>query len=166
MMVYVRMYNTPDGDSRIGTARPPDADLSHSAFGALMEVVGAEVIIWVLNRQKLAKSGLGNVIVTIVLLLLSIGVALAMNKLSPIIVSTVVWQFIFGWSGHEKQHGKLVKIKGFPGSHKVKLFQVVLSTGRMEHVVTNDMAQEVHGFLWKVKQFHSETKQLAGLEGC
>jgi hypothetical protein len=39
--------------------------------------------------------------------------------------------------------------------------------------VTNDIAQdntqavqEVCGFRWKVEQFHRETKQLTGLEGC
>lgn len=31
------------------------------------------------------------------------------------------------WTEAEKQHGKIVKIKGFPGKHKVKLFRVVLS---------------------------------------
>jgi hypothetical protein len=31
------------------------------------------------------------------------------------------------WNETEKQKGKLIKIKGFPGSHKVKLFRVVLS---------------------------------------
>jgi len=77
------------------------------------------------------------------------------------------------WSETEKQHGKLIKIKGFPGNHKVKLFRVVLSTKRTVYVVTNDMAQddtqavqEVSSFRWKVEQFHRETKQLTGLEGC
>jgi hypothetical protein len=76
------------------------------------------------------------------------------------------------WTATEKQHGKLIKIKGFPGNHKVKLFRVVLSTKRTDYVVTNDMAQddtqavqEVCGFRWKVEQFHRETKQLTGLEG-
>lgn len=78
-----------------------------------------------------------------------------------------------GWTEAEKQHGKTIKIKGFPGNHKVKLFRVVLSTKRTDYVVTNDMAQdntqvvqEVCGFRWKVEQFHRETKQLTGLEGC
>ena len=31
------------------------------------------------------------------------------------------------WTEAEKQHGKVIKIKGFPGQHKVKLFRVVLS---------------------------------------
>ena len=31
------------------------------------------------------------------------------------------------WSEVEKQQGKLIKIKGFPGNHKVRLFRVVLS---------------------------------------
>lgn len=77
------------------------------------------------------------------------------------------------WTEAEKQHGKIVKIKGFPGKHKVKLFRVVLSTKRTDYIVTNDMAQddtqavqEVCGLRWKVEQFHRETKQLTGLEGC
>jgi len=77
------------------------------------------------------------------------------------------------WTEVEKQQGKLIKLKGFPGTHKVKLFRVVLSTKRTDYVVTNDRAQddtqavqEVCSFRWKVEQFHRETKQLTGLEGC
>ena len=77
------------------------------------------------------------------------------------------------WSAVEKEQGKVIKVKGFPGSHKVKLFRVVLSTKRTDYIVTNDMAQndtqavqEVCSFRWKVEQFHRETKQLTGLEGC
>jgi len=77
------------------------------------------------------------------------------------------------WTEAEQQHGKLVKIKGFPGAYKVKLFRVVLSTQRTDYVVTNELAQdntqvvqEVCGFRWKVEQFHRETKQLTGIEGC
>lgn len=77
------------------------------------------------------------------------------------------------WTGKEKRHGKVIKIKGFPADHKVKVFRVVLSTQRTDYVVTNDMAQnkvkvvqEVCGFRWKVEQFHRETKQVTGLENC
>jgi len=77
------------------------------------------------------------------------------------------------WAEAEKQHGKIIKIKGFPGDHKVKLFRVVLSTQRTDYIVTNEMAQDnvevvqgVCGFRWKVEQFHRETKQLTGIEGC
>jgi hypothetical protein len=77
------------------------------------------------------------------------------------------------WTEAEKQHGKIIKIKGFPGDHKVKLFRVVLSTQRTDYIVTNEMAQDnvevvqgVCGFRWKVEQFHRETKQLTGIEGC
>ena len=77
------------------------------------------------------------------------------------------------WSEVEKQQGKVIKIKGFPGSHKVKLFRVALSTQRTDYIVTNDMAQddtqavqEVCSFRWKVEQFHRETQQVTGLEGC
>jgi len=76
------------------------------------------------------------------------------------------------WSDAEKQHGKVIKLKGFPRDHKVKLSRVVLSTQRTDYIVTNEMAQnnvkvvqDVCGFRWKVEQFHRETKQLTGLEG-
>ncbi len=46
------------------------------------------------------------------------------------------------WSDTEKEHGKIVKLKGFPKDHKVKLFRVVLSTQRTDYVVTNDFAQD------------------------
>jgi hypothetical protein len=77
------------------------------------------------------------------------------------------------WSKYEKQHGKLIKIKGFPKDHKVKLFRVVLSKKRTDYVVTNDMTQDdteavkkTCGFRWKIEQFHRETKQLTGIERC
>lgn len=78
------------------------------------------------------------------------------------------------WTETEQQQGKVVKIKGFPAEHKVKLFRVVLSAcaQRTDYIVTNEMAQDnvkvvqdVCGFRWKVEQFHRETKQLTGLEG-
>jgi len=76
------------------------------------------------------------------------------------------------WTETEKQEGKLIKIKGFPKEHKVKVFRVVLSTKRTDYIVTNEIAQNnvevvqnVCGFRWKVEQFHRETKQLTGIEG-
>ena len=78
-----------------------------------------------------------------------------------------------GWATDEQGHGKLIKIKDFPKTHKVKLFRVVLSTQRTDYVVTNDLAQddvqavrEVCSLRWKIEQFHRETKQVTGLEGC
>ena len=76
------------------------------------------------------------------------------------------------WTKEEEQQGKVLKIKGFPAEHKVKVFRVVLSTQRTDYVATNEMAQDnteaVHdlcGFRWKVEQFHRETKQVTGIEG-
>jgi len=81
------------------------------------------------------------------------------------------------WSTSERRHGKLVKIKGFPKEHKVKLFRVVLSSHGCplgaDYVVTNDLAQDdtqaaqdACGLRWKIEQFHRESKQLTGLEKC
>lgn len=77
------------------------------------------------------------------------------------------------WTATEKKQGKLIKIRGFPREHKVKLFRVVLSTKHTEYLLTNDITldntravRKVSGFHWKIEQFHRETEQLTGLEGC
>lgn len=75
------------------------------------------------------------------------------------------------WSHQEGEHGKVIKIKGFPKDYKVKLFRVAVSTHRTDWVVTNDLTQdsldatqEVCGMRWKIEQFHRELKQLTGIE--
>jgi hypothetical protein len=77
------------------------------------------------------------------------------------------------WSEAEAQQGKTLHIKDFPKGHQVKLFRLVLSTKRTDFIATNDMAQdstqatqEVCGLRWKIEQFHRETKQTTGIEGC
>ena len=77
------------------------------------------------------------------------------------------------WALDEAARGKLIKLKGFPTDHKVKLFRVARSTTRTDYVVTNDLAQddttavqEVCGWRWKIEQLHREGKQLTGLERC
>jgi hypothetical protein len=77
------------------------------------------------------------------------------------------------WDDSAVAHGKLVKLKGFPKDHKVKLFRVARSTTRTDFVVTNDLtqdtpsaAQEAGGWRWKIEQFHREAKQVTGLEAC
>jgi hypothetical protein len=77
------------------------------------------------------------------------------------------------WTHSQRQGGKLIKIRGFPKDHKVKLFRVVSSTGHTEHVVTNDkaqkdtqVAQQACHWRWKIEQFHREAKQVTGLERC
>ena len=76
------------------------------------------------------------------------------------------------WTEQEQQQGKVIKIKGFPAQHKVKVFRVA-STARTEYLVTNEIGQDnveivrdVNDFRWKVEQFHREGKQLTGIEGC
>lgn len=77
------------------------------------------------------------------------------------------------WSEREAVHGKIVKIRGFPKEHKVKLFRVAVSTRRTDSVVTNDLsqdltqgAQQACALRWKIEQFHREAKQLTGIERC
>jgi len=77
------------------------------------------------------------------------------------------------WTEHEVHHGKILHIKDFPKNHQVKLFRLVLSTKRTDYVATNDMTQDstpdtqdVCALRWKIEQFHRETKQTTGIEGC
>ena len=77
------------------------------------------------------------------------------------------------WCQTELQNGKRIKIRGFPKHHKVKLFRVASSNRRTDYVVTNDLAQndtwvaqQACNQRWKIEQFHRETKQLTGIEGC
>ena len=77
------------------------------------------------------------------------------------------------WSEAELEQGKLIKIKGFPGAKKVKLFRVVVSSHRTEWIVSNDLtqdstqgAQEACALRWKIEEYHRELKQLTGIESC
>jgi len=77
------------------------------------------------------------------------------------------------WTAAEEQTGKTVKLKGFAGATRLKLFRVAVSTHRTEYLVTNQMtqsdseaAQKESGRRWKIEQFHREAKQTTGLERC
>lgn len=77
------------------------------------------------------------------------------------------------WSGDEIRHGKIIKIHGFPGGKKVKLFRVVADNGRTDWVVTNDLSQDsaddtqgMCAVRWKIEQYHREVKQTLGIEKC
>lgn len=77
------------------------------------------------------------------------------------------------WSLDNLESGIVVKLRGFPGSFRLKLFRVVVSTDRTEYVVTNDLsqnstddAQEESRRRWTIEQLHREAKQLTGIEKC
>ncbi|MEM7726912.1 MAG: transposase [Cyanobacteria bacterium P01_A01_bin.45] len=77
------------------------------------------------------------------------------------------------WDDEDLEDGKILKVKGFPGNKKVKLFRVIVSTDRTDYVATNDLsqssadvAQQVCKIRWKVEEFHREIKQLTGIESC
>jgi hypothetical protein len=77
------------------------------------------------------------------------------------------------WHETELKHGKVIKIRKFPGAKRVKLFRVPVSTTRTEFIVTNDssqnstkVVQQVYNIRWKVEEFQRELKQLTGVESC
>jgi hypothetical protein len=77
------------------------------------------------------------------------------------------------WSEQELELGKLIKVKGFPGDYKLKLFRVVVNTHRTEWIVTNDLprdsarvARKARRLRWKIEELYRESKQLTGIERC
>ena len=77
------------------------------------------------------------------------------------------------WNDADAAQGKTVKVYGFPGDLKVKLFRVATTNIRTEWVVTNDLEQkstddtgEICAIRWKIEQYHREVKQTLGLEKC
>jgi hypothetical protein len=77
------------------------------------------------------------------------------------------------WGTNDQVHGKLVKLKGFPGAKKIKLFRVAAPNCRTEWVATNDFNQlsidETHDICrirWHIEQYHREVKQALGIEKC
>lgn len=68
---------------------------------AVFDLVAILLLIGILNRQKPVASGRSNLIVTGLLLLLPILVAMVVNNLTLIVVSTVIWQFLFSGFGEE-----------------------------------------------------------------
>lgn len=75
--------------------------LAGGAWIALTNIAAIALMIWILNRHKPVASGRPNVILIAVLLVLPIAMALWMRKLSLIIISTVIWQFVLSGFGEE-----------------------------------------------------------------
>lgn len=68
------------------------------------EIIGILLMLLVLRRQPPAhriSAARHNIIIVLLLLLFPIGLALAMKKLTLIVLSTVVWQFVFSGFGEE-----------------------------------------------------------------
>ncbi len=77
------------------------------------------------------------------------------------------------WTEKEQKEGKTIHLKKMPKGHRVKLFRLVLLSGRTDYVITNAMTQDDSdvvkqhcGVRWRIEQFHREAKQVTGLEGC
>ena len=77
------------------------------------------------------------------------------------------------WSEEELKKGKTVTPNKFPKEKKVKLFQITISTNRIDYVITNQMNQNSSddtrnecAIRWKIEEFHREIKQVTGLEKC
>ena len=75
--------------------------LAGSALDVSLWIMAVALLVWALNRQKPATSARRNMITILVLVFLPMLFALAMGRLSVVIVSTVVWQFALSGFGEE-----------------------------------------------------------------
>lgn len=68
---------------------------------AIAECIAIALMLLILRRQKPVASGRRNLIIVGLLLLFPIVLALAMGRFNLVILSTVVWQFVFSGFGEE-----------------------------------------------------------------
>lgn len=73
------------------------ASLKGGLLISMADVFAIALMLGILARQKTVQNGKPNLIITGLLLLFPILVGLAMNRLTLIVVSTVVWQFFSGF---------------------------------------------------------------------
>lgn len=73
------------------------ASLAGGLIISVGEFLAIALMLWLLQKQKNIASGKSNLIVTGLLLLFPILVGLAMGRLTLVVVSTVLWQFLSGF---------------------------------------------------------------------
>lgn len=77
------------------------------------------------------------------------------------------------WDEQAAQSGYHGKLRYLPAHRPVQLFRIVVSTGKTEYFVTNDVTlkttddtRKESAIRWKIEEFHRELKQLTGIEKC
>jgi membrane protease YdiL (CAAX protease family) len=73
------------------------ASLKGGLLIAIADVFAIALMLWILARQKTVQNGTKNLVITALILFFPILVGLAMNRLTLIVVSTVMWQFFSGF---------------------------------------------------------------------
>lgn len=73
------------------------ASLRGGLIIAIADVFAIALMLWILSRQQTVQNGTKNLLITTLILLFPILVGLATNRLTLIVVSTVVWQFFSGF---------------------------------------------------------------------
>lgn len=91
----------PDLFGRMGTSFLGLNGATREVVLDIAWVIAIVVMIWVMYRHKPVASARNNLILIAVLLVLPILMALTMKKLSVVIVSTIIWQFVLSGFGEE-----------------------------------------------------------------
>lgn len=76
-------------------------------------------------------------------------------------------------SDSEQKGGILIHVKGFPKNMDVTLFRFIISTNKVDYIITNDKSQktdlavqDAYSSRWVIESMHRELKQLTGIEKC
>ena len=70
-------------------------------FMAVTEIAAIVIMLWIMRRQEPVTSGRNNLIIIGLLLILPVAIASIMDRLSVIVVSTIIWQFVLSGFGEE-----------------------------------------------------------------
>jgi membrane protease YdiL (CAAX protease family) len=119
------------------------ASLPGGAAIALAELIVIAIVIRILQRQKTVVSGKTNLIITGLIFLFPIFVGLAMNRLTVIIVSTVIWQFFSGFGEEFVWRGYVQSRLNQAFGRSMRLFGIQFGVGL---IVTSLLFGIFHAF--------------------
>lgn len=117
--------------------------LMGGAIIACAELVAIGLMIRLLQMQQPVTSGTKNLLVTGLLLLFPILLAMSMNKLTLLIVSTVIWQFFSGFGEEFVFRGYLQSRLNQAFGRPFRLFEIQFGAGL---IVTSILFGVSHAF--------------------
>lgn len=91
----------PDAVGRAGGAMLGLSSQMRSVLIDATWVIAILVMVWILNRHRSVASGRNNLVLIALLLLLPLFVGLTVKRLTVVVISTVVWQFLLSGFGEE-----------------------------------------------------------------
>lgn len=119
------------------------ASLRGGLIIAIADVFAIALMLWILSRQQTVQNGTKNLLMTTLILLFPILVGLATNRLTLIVVSTVVWQFFSGFGEEFVFRGYVQSRLNQAFGRPMRMFEVQFGAGL---IVTSLLFGFFHAF--------------------